>query len=654
MQAHRRHHWTRRDVIRAGASMSALAALPGCSLLTNLCKHDGRGGFSAVDVHCHIFNAKDLPVAGFLRKWIRTSLAKVLRGDAAPDPVHDASLDQTADRILLPLRPVLAAFQAGIQAIAPGADEDLGAAPADARPFIAKDLADARLRPEIDRAAREELARVAQDARANARTRRVAPLGARPEETSLAEVLTTLRVERLSGFSQLLGTIEQDEATAAPLGIRALPTLEAGEEVEVATRAYDVLLLSWLSDRLNFFLVGTHSRRSIGREVAQTYPEAELLAPALVDFDEWIDAGSGLGLTRAPVTPAAQVLLLEQLSRRAMQGQLTGTAGGTQRLHGYAAFCPAREISLAEASYPKVPAADSKWAGPDTAYHEETEPIGDWHLAGPTRVEPQPSFRLARHAIERAGFLGVKLYPPVGFRPVGNESLFDVGSAQAEHRGARLDNALCRLYSWCQEKQVPVLVHCGVGNSFSLGAMECPHPAHWGKVLERYPKLRLCLGHLGHVEGLPKRPPGGYTPEQIEQGWPAEAARLMERYDHVYADIADFHTLRASPYVEPGDTEVLRYLMRTYPRFRGRLLYGSDWFMNNLLGEHDQYLKRFHAGFAEVFEEETGYDAAAVFEGNARRFLFGEGEGNPNRRRLLAYYQAAHVQAPPWLTGRAA
>jgi len=423
----------------------------------------------------------------------------------------------------------------------------------------------------------------------------------------------------------------------------------AGEELALATLPYDQLLLKWISDRLNFFRVGTHSRRSIGSEVARAYPEVELLAPALVDFDEWIDA-QPVGITRAPVTPAAQVLLLERLSRLSMEGRLTGATGGKQRLHGYAAYCPAREVSLAGGSYPKVPAAASKWAGGDATYHEETEPIGDWPRAGPEHVEPQPSFRVARYAVERAGFLGVKMYPPVGFRPIGNEALFDSGPAQAEHRGARLDNALCRLYSWCQEKQVPVLVHCGSGNSFSLAALDCPHPAHWGDVLERYKDLRLCLGHIGHIEGLPReRPSTGYTPQQIEDSWPGHAARLMQRYDNVYADVADFETTSSEPYLPPGDVEVLRYLMKTYPKFRDRILYGSDWFMNNLLGDQDQYFKRFHSGFAAIFKEVTGYDAAAVFRGNALRFLFGQDQKNLNRQRLLAYYQAAHSEAPAWL-----
>ena len=37
------------------------------------------------------------------------------------------------------------------------------------------------------------------------------------------------------------------------------------------------------------------------------------------------------------------------------------------------------------------------------------------------------SFKLVRRAIEERCFVGVKLYPPMGFRPLGNNSPVDTG-----------------------------------------------------------------------------------------------------------------------------------------------------------------------------------------------------------------------------------
>jgi len=185
-------------VIRTSAALGALSALPGC-LRPSRIEHPDVPSF-AVDIHCHIFNAKDLPVAGFLRKWFRTNLAQTIRRGIPSDAVAE----QLAEAALLPLLPVLIGFQAVLQLAAPGADEDLGAPPTSERPETARELAE-RVRPELDRVARAELARVAADPRANPRTLKFGPLMIQPVRLPLSEVLTTLRIEPLSGFSKAAG-----------------------------------------------------------------------------------------------------------------------------------------------------------------------------------------------------------------------------------------------------------------------------------------------------------------------------------------------------------------------------------------------------------------------------------------------------------------
>jgi len=55
-----------------------------------------------------------------------------------------------------------------------------------------------------------------------------------------------------------------------------------------------------------------------------------------------------------------------------------------------------------------------------------------------------------KRAIETQGFVGVKLYPPLGFRPIGNED-------------KELDKALLELYGYCCKEEgnpVPIIAHC--------------------------------------------------------------------------------------------------------------------------------------------------------------------------------------------------
>src|SRR5205814_1201277 len=101
------------------------------------------------------------------------------------------------------------------------------------------------------------------------------------------------------------------------------------------------------------------------------------------------------------------------------------------RFHGLVAFDPLREIEAdgtVDDASPLPPPRGVTWEDRLT----ETADAG-----GTATVKG--SFVVVRHAIEQAGFVGVKLYPPVGFRPALNAGRTDLGDAQL---GARLDAVL--------------------------------------------------------------------------------------------------------------------------------------------------------------------------------------------------------------------
>jgi hypothetical protein len=73
------------------------------------------------------------------------------------------------------------------------------------------------------------------------------------------------------------------------------------------------------------------------------------------------------------------------------------------------------------------------------------QPAGPWatvrlDLRGITR-----SLGLVRHAVELGGFMGIELYPPSGFLPIGNVFRF------GERLGAPLDAAVRALYFYCED-----------------------------------------------------------------------------------------------------------------------------------------------------------------------------------------------------------
>src|SRR4051794_18690059 len=97
-----------------------------------------------------------------------------------------------------------------------------------------------------------------------------------------------------------------------------------------------------------------------------------------------VDLATGLG-DEAETTSREQMELQEKISRLSMQGMLPG--GGKARIHPFVAFDPLREV--------------------------QARAVGDI----------EPPLDLAKTAVASYGFVGVKVSPPMGWRPIGNSDL---------------------------------------------------------------------------------------------------------------------------------------------------------------------------------------------------------------------------------------
>ena len=81
------------------------------------------------------------------------------------------------------------------------------------------------------------------------------------------------------------------------------------------------------------------------------------------------------------------------------------------------------------------------------------------------------------------GFVGVKLYPPLGYMP-GNEILHE------------------DVYPYCVEHNLPVMSHCSRGGVRKWGMFDSDQaalasPEAFKNVLKDHPKLKVCLAHFG-------------------------------------------------------------------------------------------------------------------------------------------------------------
>jgi predicted TIM-barrel fold metal-dependent hydrolase len=367
-----------------------------------------------------------------------------------------------------------------------------------------------------------------------------------------------------------------------------------------------------------------HPRGAVAASLAMTFPSVTLFTPALVDYDAWSE-------DRAPTPLWQQILIQESIARLSLQGRI---GRPDARFHPFVAFDPRRE---AEADRPAAsPVTSPSSAGPSPgAPAAASPPIAP--PAAPTGAST--ALEMVRYAIERGGFLGVKLYPPVGFAPLDNVRL----RARLPFSG-RLDDALRALYAYCQAAEVPITTHASAANEYGLGLHELVAPERWRPVLERFPMLRLNFGHFGHDYGVENRA----APRETASAWIYQAAALIERYPNVYADLSNSPLVYDAAYAADL-TALLADVIARYPQVKRRLMYGSDWWLSSLDPEAGSAIEKFRRTFGGAF----GADQVADVMGrNALRFLgFLDEDGRPRSgaaaARLRRFYAGAPV--PSWL-----
>jgi predicted TIM-barrel fold metal-dependent hydrolase len=364
-----------------------------------------------------------------------------------------------------------------------------------------------------------------------------------------------------------------------------------------------------------------HQRAMISATLAQTFPSVALFTPALVDYDAWSE-------DRAPTPLSTQILIQEAISRLSLQGRI-GRADA--RFHPFVAFDPRRDV---DAGRP-----ESTRAVPTTTTGDSGGADGGANGAPTSPSTASPALELVRYAIESAGFLGVKLYPPVGFAPIDNVRL----RAHLPFAG-RLDRALSGLYAYCEAAEVPITTHASAANEYGLGLHTLVAPEHWRPVLERFPGLRLNLGHFGHDYGVAARG----APKETAGAWIYQAAALIEHYPNVYADLSNSPLVYDAAYASRL-IALLADVIARYPRVKRRLMYGSDWWLSCLDPDAEAAIGKFRSTFADLFNPD---ELADLMGRNALRFLgFLDDAGRPRAglaaARLRRFYGRASL--PTWL-----
>lgn len=344
-----------------------------------------------------------------------------------------------------------------------------------------------------------------------------------------------------------------------------------------------------------------HLRKYL-RDYSAGSARPRLIVNHLVDYDMWLGDGP------APASShLAQIAFLQELA---------ADHRGQAELHTFAGFCPLK------------------------------------HAMETARDGRPTTFLALQNAVRQGAVAGFKLYPPMGFRALGNAARpgaaqnnddfkgpggdpgqgsggIVVGAWEAlvgprgPKLGAALDASLRDFYRFCAASSVPIMAHAGPGNEAGPGFGQNAHPKYWEAALREFPQLRLSLGHLVSDARVFVRAEQGKPEPDDPPAWALQESRQLLRPGSgpgaVYGDLGYMPELIGD---RKGAADFFRTLYKVFgpndPEMT-RILYGSDWIMMGLEPKDRRYLRHIVQGMRDACYSQAAMDN--ILWRNTRRFL---------------------------------
>jgi predicted TIM-barrel fold metal-dependent hydrolase len=620
-----------------GAVEGPLLGLAGCVQATPPLPPPPQIGanVTGIDVHCHVFNARDLPIPGFV---VHVALENDPDANIQLGPLITfiaLLLDQSA----VDAKTELAGLQAGGTPVA-------AAIPGQMRPenveVLRRNAYKAALAMQANSPAEHDLTTIQHLDKVlpRAKTLLAKPLSANISGAAKGNAgdTQTARSDRLRFFATMAQmknggavpglTPPHQSGVATPLVVPALPSdatvtaLSQSTPESVANAVADGVVENAKNRSGVFYLASlvTRSRSDLVAELVdlpklQDRGDVSLFTPAMVDFTYWLAADASDGNDPDPTAdPGGITSLADQIAvMSAISSRRRDSAGNelTYAVHPFVSFCPWREIAQRQAGI--LPPA-------------------------------QQQFGLVKDAILKKGFVGIKMYPLMGFRPTGNASqsadIYPARLRELHDFAAKLDLVLEQLYAWCVQNDVPIMAHCSFSQYSSVAGARLGSPQGWWEVLETHKNLRLNLAHAGGIWNLSAaRAP---TIEKQSGGlWPVDVVGRLGAPENpnLYADIADFSDVLSCDLPVPASSALggLASLVAKNPASRSRIMYGTDYmFLIQTPGTENYVAKMRDCASAAL-----GISPADLMGRNAARFL---GLNNPTSgtRIRLAKFRGDH------------
>jgi predicted TIM-barrel fold metal-dependent hydrolase len=597
----------RRDFVAGGIALAAKAALPSSGWAQSAAPRIER----IIDAHCHVFNAADLPIEGFAKKIMVPKSAQT--GElVARFADYPGALEALVHAITVQVKRAAPDMQTEIDTI-DEFEREPGKKPTNA------------WRQDEDR---RHLRSALQLIWFNSDIFSERPLSL-TEGIALEVALEEIR---LFLFQQIHEEFGKPVLTAEDRDV--LSGLTPFQVDAMADELYSREDL--LGRYIRWALLYTRNRYELAEELDQLHGKIGhksrivLMTPAIVDFSKWLEDEDQLSIQD-------QVDVMTRIACRR----------GGPRVHGFIGFDPLRQA------------------------------LYDHHRRSPADMDPMA---VVRRAIEvnqivvgdstrtTGGLVGVKLYPPMGFRATDNRHLPDAtfnepaylrspDTGLGSQIGGKLDAALSKLYTWCSANNVPIMAHTSHSFGPSSDYEGRADPIFWADVIKQnaFPQLRINLAHFGHFNKAVQYPrPQNY----VDECWEWAVGKILTSSAEVYADISSLGEI-----LKTGSSrkivECMKAFKEHFPNSDERLLYGTDW---SMIAQEERFPKLFSSrpfpDLMILFLRAVGYDDAQI-EGimfrNAVRFLgLGKAEfekfGEKSTRGRLEKFYAAHNLSSDWMT----
>jgi predicted TIM-barrel fold metal-dependent hydrolase len=203
------------------------------------------------------------------------------------------------------------------------------------------------------------------------------------------------------------------------------------------------------------------------------------------------------------------------------------------------------------------------------------------------------SIRRVTRAVTEFGFIGVKIYPHLGYYP-GNNSTLPYPKKGRHPDFGLLDEKLRHFFRECRRLDIPVMAHSEESMGRDTDHNVLGSPAAWGHFFanEENAGTRINLAHIGGEEG------GGPGPG----GWTADFSGLMKApgCEWLYGDFGYWDGLTSGSDASlQRILEVLDKQVSNNETVADRLMFGSDWLMLSFTYPRRNYAGEFLAKLAD-------------------------------------------------------